>query len=114
MKRQKEQRTSRALDELSADVYKRIVSCHAATSEFLQQFWQAVLPSMDHKHVDMEERVDKARYMLKILRRTDTRIEDIATAADSSVPGEGYDIVMDAFRTTREAVKMALTYAGEL
>ena len=114
MKRQKEQRTSRALDELSADVYKRIVSCHAATSEFLQQFWQAVLPSMDHKHVDMEERVDKARYMLKILRRTDTRIEDIATAADSSLPGEGYDIVMDAFRTTREAVKMALTYAGEL
>ena len=111
MGQQKEQRYSTALDKLPADVNKQIVSCQAATSEFLQQFWQAALPSLEHTYRSVEQRIEKARSMISILQKTDTRIEHIAAAADAALPNEGYDSVMEAFQATREAVQTALVYA---
>lgn len=111
MGQQKEQRYSTALDKLPADVNRQIVSCQAATSEFLQQFWQAALPSLEHTYQSVEQRIEKARSMISILQKTDTRIEHIATAADTALPNEGYDSVMEAFQATREAVQTALFYA---
>ena len=95
----------------TADVNRQIVSCQAATSEFLQQFWQAALPSLEHTYQSVEQRIEKARSMISILQKTDTRIEHIATAADTALPNEGYDSVMEAFQATREAVQTALFYA---
>ena len=47
MRMQKVHRSAAAVSELSPDLYKQLISCHAATSEFLQQFWQAALPSVN-------------------------------------------------------------------
>lgn len=114
MGQQKEQRYSSALDKLPPDVYRQIVSCQAATSEFLQQFWQAALPSLEHTYRSVDQRVEKAENMISILQKTDTRIENVAAAADAAMPNEGYDSVMEAFQATREAVQAALVYANKL
>lgn len=113
IEQQKEQRSFTALDELPPDVYKQLISCQAATSEFLQQFWQAVLPSMDPSHRTVEQRLKKAQHMISILKKTDTRVENVAVAADAALPGKGYDSVMEAFQSTRDTVHVALTYARE-
>ncbi|WFD44506.1 RNA polymerase II transcription factor B subunit 1 [Malassezia psittaci] len=113
MEQQKQQNSIAAFRELPADIVKQVVSCHAATNEFLQQFWQAVSPTSDAAMVHMPsltQRVSKARHMLDVLRRTPHRMQTIIDAAEDAQPGSGSVCVQAAFDATQRAVLRALSY----
>lgn len=118
MTQQKEDQQATAVHVLPPPVYKQMVSCHAATCEFLQQFWQAVLPAVEHDtgapHAasPLTQRVAKAHQMVRVLQNTTSRVQSIAEAAEEAVPGTGYDTVMEAFSSTKDAVAKALAYAA--
>lgn len=118
MTQQKEGRQVTEIHELPPTVYKEMVSCHAATCEFLQQFWQAVLPAVEHDTgapqaaSPVTKRVAKAMQMKKVLQNTNTRVESVAKAAEDAAPGTGYDTVMEALSSMQEAVARALAYAA--
>lgn len=118
MTQQKEGRQATTVHVLPPTVYKQMVSCHAATCEFLQHFWQAVLPAVEHgtgaplAASPLEQRVSKAHQMVRVLQNTTRRVQSIAETAEEAAPGTGYDTVMEAFSSTQEAVARALAYAA--
>ena len=107
-----------ASTELPADIYKLATSCHAATTEFLRQFWQAVTLTVqgqdasgnDTRRMSVDERVNKARRMQQTLGRTAQNINSIAEAAEAALPGNGRRLVEEAFLATRDAVARALSF----
>ena len=115
MEQQKEQHPGNTLAELPGDVHKQLISCHAATDEFLQQFWQSISPSLEGRGgtaPTLPERARKAKQMLQVLARTDARMESIADAADAVLPGTGRACVEAAFSATRQAVARAMAYGN--
>ncbi|WFD00441.1 RNA polymerase II transcription factor B subunit 1 [Malassezia yamatoensis] len=113
MEQQKQQNSILAFRELPAEIVKQVISCHAATNEFLQQFWQAVSPTSDAVMVhtlSLSQRVSKARQMLDVLRRTPHRMQTIMDAAEDAQPGSGSKCVQAAFDATQHAVLRALSY----
>ncbi|PKI85291.1 Tfb1p [Malassezia vespertilionis] len=91
------------MSDLPSDVHKQVISCQAATIEFLQQFWQAISPSAAKNtqqnrgvHLDIPQRIEKAKRMLVVLAKTDERIGRIAATADAALPGTGGEIVHEA------------------
>ena len=121
MRMQKVHRSAAAVSELSPDLYKQLISCHAATSEFLQQFWQAALPSVNpNSSLTLAQRVTKARRLQEVLGNTYARIARIATAAEEERPGtgkasvdevrSGVGLLTQAFTALRAAVARARAY----
>lgn len=113
MEQQKELHPGAAVQELPVDLYKQLLACHAATDEFLQQFWQAISPTSDAAVTappTLTERAAKARQMLGVLSRAPLRMQSIADAAEEVQPGIGRACVEAAFSATRHAVERALRY----
>lgn len=112
MEQQKELHPGNAIQELPPDIAKQLLACHAATDEFLQQFWQAISPSGDVASAPqtLAQRAAKARQMLEVLGRAPVRMQRIAEDAEAAQPGVGYACVEAAFSATRQAVERALRY----
>ncbi|KAI3628952.1 hypothetical protein CBS9595_000024 [Malassezia furfur] len=112
MEQQKELHPGNAIQELPPDIAKQLLACHAATNEFLQQFWQAMSPSGDVASAPqtLAQRAAKARQMLDVLDRAPVRMQRIAEDAEAAQPGVGQACVEAAFSATRQAVQRALRY----
>lgn len=97
MDQQKEQQSTGTLADLPPDVSKQLLACHAVTDEFLQQFWQAVSPSLDNDAdaagSNLPERAAKARKMLDVLAQTNARVKKIADLAEDGQPGFGSEFI---------------------
>ncbi|WFD30565.1 RNA polymerase II transcription factor B subunit 1 [Malassezia sp. CBS 17886] len=108
------------LTDLPETVYKQLISCHAATIEFLQQFWQAATPASEVREdatghivrVPPAQRVETARSMLRVLSRAGMRMDRVAQLAEEALPDYGGAVVRDALFGVREAVQRALEYGG--
>ena len=87
---------------------RNLLAGHAATSEFLRQFWQQVHPPADAAYAAPEERAQKARAMRATLEHTGARTAQRASAAEDALPGRGFAIVMEVTSATRAAVDKAL------
>ena len=114
--------------DLSENVQRQLVSCQAATTEFLRQFWAAVAPlppapapppgtikgeaeegMLDRsKPLRPAQRKTRAIKMLNLLKNAGERGESVAKLAEQEAPGRGAKRIKLALEPTERAVERAL------
>ncbi|WFD34548.1 RNA polymerase II transcription factor B subunit 1 [Malassezia cuniculi] len=109
MDQRKHGRGETALSELPPNVVRDLLACHAATGEFLRQFWQQLAPSWEPNRASPEERAKRAKIMAAELVKTHGKVRDIALDADDALPGRGRSIVEEAMSGTLAAVEKVLS-----
>ncbi|KDN52598.1 hypothetical protein K437DRAFT_173571 [Tilletiaria anomala UBC 951] len=126
LERVKQQEEARSEDisenDLSESIHQHLISCHAATTEFLRQFWAAVAPQpspppgmaikaedeAEKKPLTPAQRQKRAVRMLTLLKNSGERADGVAKLAEEKQPGRGAKRVKLALEETEKAVARAL------